>query len=60
VAFQDLNPFPMKIISQKREYHRKSLKVMRKNNMYVIITEHELWKGPPPDGYVACGNLGVV
>lgn len=27
VAFQDLNPFPMKIISQKREYHRKNLKI---------------------------------
>jgi len=31
VAFQDLNPFPMKIISQKREYHRKIVKVIRKN-----------------------------
>ncbi|XP_069694446.1 TBC1 domain family member 2B-like isoform X4 [Periplaneta americana] len=27
VAFQELNPFPMKIISQKREHHRKALKV---------------------------------
>jgi len=29
---------------------------------YVTVSEHELWlwKGPPPDGYVAYGNLQVV
>jgi hypothetical protein len=43
VAFQDLNPFPMKIISQKREYHRKSLKVMRKKDKADVRDYNWTW-----------------
>jgi len=43
----------MKIISQKREYHRKSVKVMRQNDKADICNNNWIWvvaleRSPPP------------
>ncbi|XP_023719793.1 TBC1 domain family member 2B isoform X3 [Cryptotermes secundus] len=49
VAFQDLNPFPMKIISQKREYHRKNLKIESEKLESVRREYRQKMVGESPD-----------
>ena len=47
----------MKIISQKREYHRKSVKVMRKNDIAEVCNNNWTWVvalGRSPSGWLRC------